>query len=333
MGCGDWNDGMNLVGHRGQGESVWLAFFLYDVLQQWGALAEKRQDAATVRLCQEEAARLRAAIQEHAWDGAWYRRAFFDNGEPLGSHINPECQIDSIAQSWAVLSGAAEPERAAQAMESVNDRLVRRDLRLIQLFDPPFDTSDMQPGYIKGYLPGVRENGGQYTHGAIWTVMAFAALGESERAWELWRMLNPVFHADHPEAVDRYKVEPYVMAADVYTAPHHAGRGGWTWYTGSAGWTYRLIVETLLGLTRTADRLRVEPRMPRDWDSYKIHYRHRETVYHITVTRTVPEARQVTEVTMDGVAQPDGSIPLVGDVGEHTVTVVLGSPKSEDDRL
>ena len=324
MGSGDWNDGMNLVGHRGQGESIWLAFFLHDVLRQWGALAETRQDAATVLLCREEAVKLRENIEKHAWDGGWYLRAFFDNGEPLGSHLNDECQIDSIAQSWAVLSGVADPERARLAMQAVRDRLVNPDLQLIRLFDPPFDRSAMEPGYIKGYLPGVRENGGQYTHGAIWAIMAFAALGDRDRAWELWRLANPVAHADRPDRLERYRVEPYVMAADIYSSPLHAGRGGWTWYTGSSGWAYRLLIETLLGLNPSADKLRLDPRLPSDWTDCKIHYRHRETLYHIAITKTAPEAVRLTTMTVDGVAQLDLAIPLVDDHAEHAVTVELG---------
>ena len=214
-----------------------------------------RDDEEFARRCREEAGRLQRNIEEHAWDGEWYRRAFFDDGTPLGSAANDECRIDSLSQSWAVLSGAADPERARQAMDSVERRLVRRDEGLIRLFDPPFDTSALEPGYIKGYVPGVRENGGQYTHAAVWTVMAFAEMGDAERAWELFSLLNPISHAGTPEAVGVYKVEPYVVAADVYALPPHTGRGGWTWYTGSAGWMYRLIVETLLGLRLEGGRL------------------------------------------------------------------------------
>ena len=232
-----------------------------------------------------QARQLKQNIENHAWDGEWYRRAYFDNGEPLGSHLNPECQIDSLPQSWSVISGAGDPSRSRQAMESVNRRLVRRDAGLIQLFDPPFDKSALEPGYIKAYIPGVRENGGQYTHGAIWTAMAFAIMGEHERAWELFTLLNPVHHGDSPEKIATYKVEPYVVAADVYAVAPHTGRGGWTWYTGSASWMYRLLVETLLGANLEGDRLRLEPRMPESWTTFKIHYRYRQTVYHITVIR------------------------------------------------
>jgi cellobiose phosphorylase len=323
IGSGDWNDGMNLVGRNGQGESVWLAFFLYHVLQLFGEQAGRRGDEGFAQRCREEAGRLRHNLEEHAWDGEWYRRAFFDDGTPLGSAANDECQIDSLSQSWAVLSGAADPARARQAMDSVERRLVRRGERLIQLFDPPFDRSALQPGYIRGYVPGVRENGGQYTHGAIWAVMAFAELGETERAWELCSLLNPINHAGSPEAVEVYKVEPYVVAADLYALPPHTGRGGWTWYTGSAGWMYRLIVETLLGLRlEGGGRLLVNPRVPRTWDTFRIHYRHHETFYHLTVKRAGLEAKTV-RVTVDGVEQPGAVVTLADDHRDHDVEVLV----------
>ena len=249
IGSGDWNDGMNLVGEHGKGESVWLGFFLYDVLMRFTEVANARGDISFVERCQSEAAQLRRNLEEHGWDGAWYRRAYFDDGSPLGSSSNPECQIDSIAQSWSVLSGAGDHERSRLAMDAVDQRLVRREHGLIQLLDPPFDTSSLNPGYIKGYAPGVRENGGQYTHAAIWAAMAFARMGDNRRAWELFTMINPVNHATSAEEAARYSVEPYVVAADVYAVPPQTGRGGWTWYTGSAAWMYRLIVESLLGLT------------------------------------------------------------------------------------
>ncbi|HSM30335.1 MAG TPA: glucoamylase family protein, partial [Woeseiaceae bacterium] len=265
MGCGDWNDGMNLVGHEGKGESVWLAWFLLDNLESFAVLARDRGDADFAELCTAQAARLRGNIEAHAWDGGWYRRAWFDDGTPLGSSGNEECQIDSISQSWAVISGGGDPGRARQAMGAVNQRLARRADGLIQLLDPPFDSSDLEPGYIKGYIPGVRENGGQYTHAAIWTTMAVAMMGDTERAWEYFNLLNPVHHGSTAEAIERYKVEPYVMCADIYGESPHIGRGGWTWYTGAAGWMYRLTVETLLGLHLEVDHLRIAPRVPVDW--------------------------------------------------------------------
>ncbi|MBP9902617.1 MAG: cyclic beta 1-2 glucan synthetase, partial [Verrucomicrobia bacterium] len=285
IGSGDWNDGMNMVGKAGRGESVWLAFFLYDVLTQFAGLARARRDLAFADRCFAQARQLQQNIELHAWDGQWYRRAYFDNGEPLGSSTNPECQIDSLPQSWSVISGAGDSQRSRQAMEAVDQRLVRRKAKLIQLFDPPFDTAALNPGYVKGYIPGVRENGGQYTHGAIWTAMAFALMGEHERAWELFALLNPVHHGATPKQIATYKVEPYVVAADVYAVAPHTGRGGWTWYTGSAGWMYRLLIETLLGVNLEGDQLRLAPRLPKSWKTYKIHYRYRQTVYHITINR------------------------------------------------
>ena len=324
IGTGDWNDGMNRVGIQGKGESVWLGFFLYDVLQQFGVLARRRGDPEFATFCASEAGRLRENLEHHGWDGAWYRRAWFDDGTPLGSANNTECRIDSISQSWSVLSGAGDAEHAHQAMQAVDDHLVRREHALIQLLDPPFDQSDLDPGYIKGYVPGVRENGGQYTHGAIWTAMAFAALGDSKRAWGLTAMINPVNHATSAAAIATYKVEPYVMAADVYAVAPHTGRGGWTWYTGSAGWMYRLVVESLLGLRLEADRLHIAPCLPAHWDGFKLHYRFRETVYHITVAQTRSDADAmcgIMNVSVDGVAQDDQAIVLLDDGREHTVEI------------
>ena len=325
MGCGDWNDGMNLVGHQGKGESVWLAFFLYHVLQQFAKLAQRKGDGTFADQCILEATRLRENIEKSAWDGNWYRRAYFDDGTPLGSITNDECQIDAIAQSWAVLSSAADPQRARTAMEALNQRLVRPKAKLIQLLDPPFDKSALQPGYIKGYVPGVRENGGQYTHGAIWAVIAFAEMGDTERAWELFSMLNPILHATNSGEVDIYKVEPYVMAADVYATAPHTGRGGWTWYTGSAGWMFRLIVETLLGLRLEVDKLHMNPRLPRAWDSFKIHYRYRETFYHITVKKVAIDVAPAIRVTVDGTLQAGETIVLVDDRREHQVEVLVAA--------
>jgi cyclic beta-1,2-glucan synthetase len=323
MGCGDWNDGMNRVGNEGRGESVWLAFFLYDVLTQFSALARARHDPVFADRCNAQAEQLQKNIEAHAWDGEWYRRAYFDNGEPLGSQTNPVCQIDSIPQSWSVISGAGEPARTRQAMNAVDQRLVRRKARLIQLFDPPFDQSPLNPGYIKGYIPGVRENGGQYTHGAIWTVMAFALLGENDRAWELFSMLNPVHHGRTPRQIATYKVEPYVVAADVYAIPPHTGRGGWTWYTGSAGWMYRLLLETLLGANLEGDRLRLAPRMPKPWPGFKIHYRFRQTLYHITISRLAVDAPGPPSLSVDGREIAGTAFPLQDDHKVHAVEMKI----------
>ena len=319
IGSGDWNDGMDRVGIKGQGESVWLAFFLYEILLQFTEVARVRGDYAFVERCEGGAAQLRQNIALHGWDGGWYRRAYFDDGTPLGSASGVECQIDAIAQSWAVLSGAGEQQRAQMGMEALDTRLVRRDQGVIQLLDPPFDRSDLDPGYIKGYVPGVRENGGQYTHAAIWAAMAFAALGDP-RAWELFAMINPVNHARSPEEVATYKVEPYVLAADVYAVTPHVGRGGWSWYTGSAGWMYRLTMESLLGLRREATTLHLTPYLPVDWPGFTLRYRYRETFYCITVTQW-PAGEGALTVTLDGVVRGDAAIPLVDDRQEHRVEV------------
>jgi cellobiose phosphorylase len=317
IGSGDWNDGMNRVGEAGRGESIWLGFFSCEVLTRFAEVARLHHDDAFAQRCEEEVAKLRAALEQHGWDGAWYRRAYFDDGTPLGSAGNDECRIDSIAQSWSVLSGMAPPERRQQAMDSLDQYLVRRDAGLVQLLDPPFDRSPLDPGYIKGYVPGVRENGGQYTHAAIWATMAFAELGDSARAWELLRMINPVSHGSDATQMDVYKVEPYVVSADVYAVEPHVGRGGWSWYTGSAGWMYRLIVESLLGLRLEAGRLRFVPVLPPDWEGFSLRYRHRDTWYWIELRQSA--AGTLGTVWLDGVVQPDGYITLIDDGLEHTV--------------
>ena len=317
IGSGDWNDGMDMVGRHGRGESVWLGFFLYTVLKQFSTIAEMRNDTAFSKRCSEKAKELRINIDRHSWDGEWYHRAYFDDGATLGSAANDECQIDSIAQSWSVLSGAGDPERSRIAMESVNKRLVRRDAGLIQLLDPPFDKSVLNPGYIKGYVPGVRENGGQYTHAAIWMVMASASLDDNRRTWELFNMINPINHGKTKELVDTYKVEPYVMAADVYAAPQHKGRGGWTWYTGSSGWMYQLIVESLLGLKIEVDKLRFAPCLPPEWKSFTVRYRYRNTYYLIKVIQSDPAT--------NGIDEKNNTILLVDDKQEHTVELYVNA--------
>jgi cellobiose phosphorylase len=314
MGTCDWNDGMDRVGNGGRGESVWLGFFLYDVLCRFADLADRRADYGFATTCRSAAQVLAHNIEDNAWDGEWYRRAYFDDGTPLGSRANDECRIDSIAQSWAVLSSAADRGRARIAMDAVDAHLVRRDAGLVQLLDPPFDQGRLDPGYIRGYVPGVRENGGQYTHAAIWAAMAFAHLGDTERAWELARMINPVHHTTTGEACATYKTEPYVMTADVYAAAPHVGRGGWSWYTGSAGWMYRLVVESLLGVTRAGDTLTLMPRLPAGWDGFRLHYRYRGSDYAIAVQRADAPLLRV-----DGVAQQGNTIVLADDGGTHEV--------------
>jgi cyclic beta-1,2-glucan synthetase len=324
MGTGDWNDGMNRVGSGGKGESVWNAWFLLTVLRAFAGLAEARGDRERALRYHDEADRLRNAVELQAWDGEWYRRAYFDDGTPLGSAQDDECRIDSLAQSWAVISGEANEQRARQAMAAVEELLVRQVERMILLFTPPFDKTKLEPGYIKGYVPGIRENGGQYTHGAAWVVQATALLGQGNRAVELFSLLNPILHATSPEEVERYRVEPYVMAGDVYSEALHRGRGGWTWYTGSASWLYRVAVETILGFRPQGNRLRLEPCVPDRWPSYEVTYRYRSATYHITVENPQRVQRGVKAVTLDGSCAEGGVIELADDGKRHEVRVTLG---------
>ena len=347
MGTGDWNDGMNRVGAGGKGESVWNAWFLITILDRFRELAEARGDRERAARQGQEAERLRQAIAEQAWDGHWYRRAYFDDGTPLGSSQNEECKIDSLVQSWAVIAekgvgslfppavspasdqaGEKTPDaffsRAAEAMAAVEEFLVRPEDRLILLFTPPFDQGKLQPGYIKGYVPGIRENGGQYTHAAAWVVQATALLGQGTRAMQLFDLLNPILHATRADGVARYKVEPYVVAGDVYGRPPHVGRGGWTWYTGSAGWLYRVALETILGLQRDGNRLRFVPCIPSAWDKYEINYRHGSSTYHITVENPEHVEHGVKEISLDGKIQSEAGIDLQDDGRRHEVRVLLG---------
>ncbi|MEP7044734.1 MAG: cyclic beta 1-2 glucan synthetase, partial [Dokdonella sp.] len=321
IGAGDWNDGMNNVGREGRGESIWLGFFLYQALINFVELAEHRSDAKFAARCREQAATLKLALDEHGWDGEWYRRAYFDDGTPLGTASAIECKIDSIAQSWSVLSGAGDPARSEQALDSLDRHLVRSNDGLIQLLDPPFDKSPVDPGYIRGYVPGVRENGGQYTHAAVWAVMAFAQAGRVERAWELFDMINPVRHGLSETAIAKYKVEPYVAAADILAVSPHTGRGGWTWYTGSAGWMYRLIIESLLGLSRDGETLLFAPNLPQAWPSMTMQYRFGATVYEIAIRRE--EGAAALRVSLDDVVQAGARVPLDKNGGTHWIEVVL----------
>lgn len=327
IGTGDWNDGMNRVGEAGRGESVWLGFFLFEALTSFGEVARAHGDEAFAEHCASSSQRLRENLEAHAWDGEWYRRAWFDDGTPLGSSQSDECRIDSISQSWSVLSGAADPARARRAMDSLDRYLVRRDAGLIQLLQPPFDKTGKDPGYIRGYVPGVRENGGQYTHAAVWAAMAFAELGDSARAWELASMINPIHHAQDAASTALYKVEPYVLAADVYGVAPHTGRGGWTWYTGSAGWMYRLLTESLLGLQRNGDRVRLKPCIPADWPEYRIQYRYGESMYLIHVRQIDADAHAGSgSLSLDGAQQDGLSFALVDDQSIHHVEALWPRP-------
>jgi cyclic beta-1,2-glucan synthetase len=317
IGIGDWNDGMSRVGVEGRGESIWLAWFLVTTMRAFAPLAEARGDAATAADLRARADAYVAAVERHGWDGEWYRRAYFDDGTPLGSHLGTEARIDSIAQSWSVISGAGDPARQRQAMRSLETHLVRRDERMILLLVPPFDKAPVDPGYIKGYLPGVRENGAQYTHAALWAVQAAAMMGDGDRAFEYYQMINPLTHALDAGSVARYKVEPYVVAADVYTAEGQVGRGGWTWYTGSASWLYRIGVESILGLDRRGDVLRLEPRIPSAWGGFSMEYRFGGASYAIEVRRAAPG--EDSRVTLDGAPLEERAVRLVDDGARHVV--------------
>jgi len=325
MGTGDWNDGMDNVGREGRGESVWLGWFLYTTLQRFIPICQAKGDVERAERFRDKARSILDAIEKHGWDGGWYRRAYFDDGTPLGSEQNDECQIDSISQSWAVISEAANPNRVREAMRALEHYLIRREEGIIRLFTPPFNTTRLEPGYIKGYIPGVRENGGQYTHAAVWVVMAFTKLGDGNKAAELFNLINPINHARTWIELSRYKVEPYVMAADVYSSPLHVGRGGWTWYTGSASWMYRVGVEHILGLKPEGQYLMVDPCIPQSWSKYEVNYNYKSSTYRIVVENPQGVTRGVRTVLLDGQKLPDGKIPLVDDGISHEVRVIMGT--------
>jgi cyclic beta-1,2-glucan synthetase len=326
FGTGDWNDGMNRVGAGGKGESVWLAWFLHAALLQFAPVADTRGQAERAALWRKHAFAVQQSIEREAWDGDWYRRGYYDDGTPLGSVASDECRIDAIAQSWAVISGGGDPARAVRAMAAVNSQLVRPSDGLIELFTPPFDHSRQDPGYIKAYPPGLRENGGQYTHAAMWTTLAFALLGDGDLAGELFSLLNPINHASTRAGIHRYKVEPYVACADVYTAASHVGRGGWTWYTGSAGWMYRTGIEGILGLQVGGAILKIDPCIPRTWPRAQISLRHGNSLYVISIENPRGVNRGVQRVLLDGDEPADVAheIALVDDGRTHTVRVILG---------
>jgi cyclic beta-1,2-glucan synthetase len=326
FGTGDWNDGMNRVGILGRGESVWLAWFLYAALMRFAPIAEARGASEDAAAWRKHAFALQQAIEREAWDGDWYRRGYYDDGTVLGSVSSDECRIDSVAQSWAVISGAAPRERALRAMSAVNTQLVSRSDGLVKLFTPPFDHSAKDPGYIKAYPPGLRENGGQYTHAAMWTALAFALLGDGDRAGELFSLLNPINHASTRAGIHRYKVEPYVVCADVYSAPPHVGRGGWTWYTGSAGWMYRTAVEGILGIKVRGATLVVDPCIPRAWPGFEFTYKHGTSRYRITVKNPRGVTRGIAHASLDGkdLAEVAGGIQLMDDGRYHYGEITLG---------
>ena len=322
MGTGDWNDGMSRIGEAGRGESVWLGWFLHAALLAFAPLAEARGDARAVAW-RAHAAALEPAL-EAAWDGEWYLRAYYDDGAPLGSHADAECRIDSIAQSWAVLSGVAPRHRAAAAMASFERELVRPDAGLVLVLAPPFDRTPHDPGYIKGYPPGLRENGGQYTHAATWAVLATVALGDGDRAAKLFGLLNPVRRALTQADADRSKVEPYAAVADVYSVAPHVGRGGWSWYTGSAGWMQRVGVEGILGIRIRSATLHIDPCIPRDWPGFEATIVWRSARYRIVVGNPGRICKGVATVRLDGADAAAGPVGLLDDGGTHLVEVTLG---------
>jgi cyclic beta-1,2-glucan synthetase len=326
IGTGDWNDGMNRVGELGRGESVWLGWFLHMTLTTFASLARSRGDDGHSMQWLAFASALRAALEQNGWDGAWYRRGYFDDGTPLGSAAATECRIDSIAQSWSVISGAAEPSRAALAMAAAEEHLIRRGSGLALLFTPPFAHAEPDPGYVKAYPPGIRENGGQYTHAAAWSVLALTALGEGDKAAELFSFLNPINHSRTRADAHRYKVEPYAVAADIYTEPPHVGRGGWTWYTGSAGWLYRAALEGILGFRIQGPHLLIDPCIPRAWPRCEIIFRHRSARYEILIENPQGFCRGIAHATLDDHSLPQGplSILLADDGATHRVRVILG---------
>jgi cyclic beta-1,2-glucan synthetase len=326
FGAGDWNDGMNRVGADGRGESVWLGWFLHAALLKFAPIAERRSRSDAAAVWRKHAFTLQQAIEREAWDGDWYRRGYFDDGTPLGSVVSDECRIDSIAQSWAVISGAADRERAVRAMTAVNSQLVSRSDGLVKLFTPAFDRTRHDPGYIKAYPPGIRENGGQYTHAAMWSTLAFALLGDGDRAGELFSILNPINHSSTRAAIHRYKVEPYVVCADVYSSPQHIGRGGWTWYTGSAGWMYRTAVEGILGIHVRGRVLIINPCIPRGWTAFEITYKYGSSRYRIAVENPRGVNAGVSHATLDGreISGAPGEIAMVDDGAYHYGRVTLG---------
>ncbi len=324
FGTGDWNDGMNRIGEAGTGESIWLGWFLFATLQDFTPIAERRGDAKRAAAWRERAKSLQTALEKHGWDGQWYRRGYYDDGTPLGSALNDECQIDSIAQSWAVISGAASTTRASQAMEQSYTRLVGQTDEVVRLFTPPFDKSAQEPGYIKAYPPGIRENGGQYTHGVIWSIFAHAQLQQPGRALELFNKLNPINHATYEASARNYRVEPYVIAADIYAVAPHIGRGGWTWYTGSAGWMHRAGLEAILGITREGNMLHVKPCVPEDWTGFEISTQFGVTRYQISLSRGATLQNDAA-VKIQTLSSPEFIISLVDTGGTQTIVLPLAN--------
>ena len=329
IGAGDWSDGLNHVGIKGKGESVWMGWFLAKISNDFSDVCESRNETKLAEKYRRHAQLLKDSLESNGWDGNWYLRAFFDDGTPLGSHKNEECKIDSLPQSWSVISELGDVKRQKQAFASVEKYLIRSDEKLALLLTPPFAKSKPDPGYIQGYPPGIRENGGQYTHAATWIIIAYAMLGEGDKAGELFSMLNPINHTLTTDDLETYKTEPYVVAADIYSHPQHTGRGGWTWYTGAAGWLYQAAVEHILGFRKQGETLIIEPCIPSNWSEFEIVYRYKQTTYHIKVENPENVCAGVSNLTLDGRNRADKKIPLVDDESEHQVKIELGKSKVE----
>ncbi len=323
IGSGDWNDGFSTVGNKGKGESVWLGFFQYYILDKFIPICRQKGNEQLAQEYEEIKIQLKKALNTNGWDGRWFRRAFMDDGNVLGSMENDECRIDSIAQSWSIISGAGDNDKKYISMESLENHLIDRENGIIKLLDPPFEKGKLEPGYIKGYLPGVRENGGQYTHGAIWVIIAEAMLGFGDKATELYRMINPIEHARTKEASKKYKVEPYVIAADVYGAGNLAGQGGWTWYTGSSSWYYKAGIEYLLGLKVEKGYIKIEPCIPKEWKEYQIQYKWKESIYNIKVKNPENKNTGVIKITLNG-EKVENYIKLDGNRNVYQIEVIMG---------
>ena len=322
IGSGDWNDGFSTVGNKGKGESVWLGFFLYYILNKFIPICREKGEEELTQKYEGIKMNLKRALNSNGWDGRWFRRAFMDDGNVLGSMENDECRIDSIAQSWSIISGAGDNDKKYISMESLENHLVDRENGIIKLLDPPFEKGKLEPGYIKGYLPGVRENGGQYTHGAIWVIIAEAMIGFGDKAAELYRMINPIEHARTKEASKKYKVEPYVIAADVYGSSNLAGQGGWTWYTGSSSWYYKAGIEYLLGLKVEKGYIRIEPCIPKEWKEYQMQYKWKESIYHIKIKNPEGKNTGVSKVILNG-KEVENRIKLDGSRNIYQIEVII----------
>jgi cyclic beta-1,2-glucan synthetase len=332
MGCGDWNDGMNRIGKEGKGESVWLAWFLIPNLDNFADLASRRGENDRAEKWREHIKFLKGSLENQAWDGKWYRRAFYDDGTPVGSTESEECNIDSLAQTWAVISGAGDKDRARTGMKSFDEMLVKEKDQLVLLFTPPFDKTVHDPGYIKGYLPGVRENGGQYTHAATWSIIAHVLLGNGDRALELFNMINPVEHAKDLSGAQKYKVEPYVLAGDVYSQAPHTGRGGWSWYTGAAGWMHRAGLEYMLGLQIQGNELSLNPCVSSDWKEFKIRYKFGGSLYQIHVRNPQGVQKGIRGIEIDGKAVKFPLI-MIDDGKTHQIDVTMGTEMAKTEPL